>query len=167
MEGCSIRPFKDEDIDFAYKLDLMEQWNHTINDIKRVLSFEPNGCFMAEIGGESVGHVFSVSYGRLGWIGFLIVKAEYRRRGTGTLLMKRAMNYLLSRKAKTIKLEAVSKIANLYRKLGFVDEFDSLRFTKTGGKITYMSSHGVKLLKNSVPSNANCITISSVTASIS
>lgn len=147
MEGCSIRPFKDEDIDFAYKLDLMEQWNHTRNDIKRVLSFEPNGCFIAEIGGEPVGHVFSISYGRLGWIGFLIVKAEYRRRGIGTLLMKKAMGYLLSHKAKTIELEAVPTMANLYRKLGFVDEFDSLRFIRAGGKISSVSSHFVKLLK--------------------
>jgi ribosomal protein S18 acetylase RimI-like enzyme len=147
MEGCSIRPFKDEDIDFAYKLDVMEQWDHTRDDIKRVLGFEPNGCFIAEIGGEPVGHVFSISYGRLGWIGFLIVKTEYRRRGIGTLLMKRAIDYLLSRKANTIKLEAVPIMANLYRKLGFVDEFDSLRFIRIGGKISSVSSHCVKLLK--------------------
>lgn len=147
MEHFSIRPFKDGDIDFAYKLDVIEQWNHTRNDIKRMLSFEPSGCFIAEMSGKPVGHVFSISYGRLGWIGFLIVKAEYRRRGIGTLLMKRAMDYLLSRRANTIKLEAVPIIANLYRKLGFVDEFDSLRFISAGGKITCMSSHGVKLLK--------------------
>ena len=147
MEHFSIRPFRDEDIDFAFKLDTIEEWNHTRNDIERMFSFEPNGCFMAEMSGKPVGHVFSISYGRLGWIGFLIVKAEYRKRGIGTLLMKRAMDYLLRGRAKTIKLEAVSKIANLYRKLGFVDEFDSLRFIKTGGKITCMSSHGVKPLK--------------------
>lgn len=81
-----------------------------------------------------MGHIFSICYGRLGWIGLLIVNAEYRRRGIGALLMKKAMDYLLSRKVKTIKLEAVPKVANLYRKLGFVDEFDSLRLIKTGGK---------------------------------
>ena len=148
MEHFSIRSFKDEDIDFAYKLDTIEQWNHTKNDIERMFSFEPNGCFIADVNSKPVGHVFSISYGRLGWIGLLIVTAKYRRRGIGTLLTKTAMNYLLSRKVKTTKLEAVPKAANLYRKLGFVDEFDSLRLIRTERKIMTTSSHCVKPLKN-------------------
>jgi ribosomal protein S18 acetylase RimI-like enzyme len=147
MEHFSIRPFKDEDIDFAYKLNVMEQWDDTRNDIKRMFNGEPNGCFIAEIKSKPVGHVFSISYGRLGWIGFLIVKAEYRRRGIGTLLTRRAMGYLLSCKVETIKLEAVSAIADLYRKLGFVDEYDSLRFTGVSRKITSLSSHRINTLK--------------------
>lgn len=147
MEHFSIRPFKHEDIDFAYKLDVMEQWDDTRNDIKRMFNYEPNGCFIAETKSEPVGHVFSISYGRLGWIGFLIVKAEYRRRGIGTLLTKRAMNYLLSCKVETIKLEAVSAIADLYRKLGFVDEYASLRFIGVSRKVTSLSSHRINPLK--------------------
>jgi len=147
MEHFSIRPFKDEDIDFAYKLNVMEQWDDTRNDIKRMFNGEPNGCFIAEIKSKPVGHVFSISYGRLGWIGFLIVKAEYRRRGRGTLLTRRAMGYLLSCNVETIKLEAVSAIADLYRKLGFVDEYDSLRFTGVSRKITSLSSHRINTLK--------------------
>lgn len=77
----------------------------------------------------------------------LIIKAEYRRRGIGTLLTKRAVNYLLSCKVETIKLEAVSAIADLYRKLGFVDEYDSLRFTGASRKITSLSSHRINPLK--------------------
>jgi ribosomal protein S18 acetylase RimI-like enzyme len=147
LEHFSIRPFEEEDIDFAYKLDVMEQWNDTRNDIKRMFSYEPNGCFIAEINGKHVGHVFSVSYGRLGWIGLMIVKAEFRRRGIGTLLLKRTIDYLLSRKVKTIRLEAVSTVADLYRKLGFVDEYDSLRFIGVSGKIKSLSSHCVNPLK--------------------
>jgi len=147
MEHFSIRPFKHEDIDFAYKLDVMEQWDDTRNDIKRMLNYEPNGCFIAEINGKPVGHVFSISYGRLGWTGLLIVKAEYRRRGIGTLLTKTAMNYLLSCKVETIKLEAVSAIADLYRKLGFVDEYDSLRFTGASEEIMSLPNCSLNPLK--------------------
>ena len=147
MEHFSIRPFEEEDIDFAYKLDVMEQWNDTRNDMKRMVSYEPNGCFIAEIKGKPVGHVFSVSYGRLGWIGLMIVKAEFRRRGIGTLLLKRTIDYLLSLKVKTIRLEAVPTVADLYRKLGFVDEYDSLRFIAVSGKIKSLSSHCVNPLK--------------------
>jgi ribosomal protein S18 acetylase RimI-like enzyme len=147
MEHLSIRLFKDKDIDFAYKLDVMEQWDDTRNDIKRMFNYEPYGCFIAEIKSKPVGHVFSISYGRVGWIGLLIVKPEYRRRGIGTLLTKRAANYLLSRKVKTIRLEAVSAIADSYRKLGFVDEYDSSRFVGASRKITSLSSYCVNCLK--------------------
>jgi GNAT superfamily N-acetyltransferase len=147
MEHFYIRPFKHEDIDFAYKLNVMEQWDDTKNGIKRMFNGEPNGCFIAEIKSEPVGHVFSISYGRLGWIGLLIVKPEYRRRGIGTLLTERAMDYLLSCKVETIKLEAVAAIADLYRRLGFVDEYDSLRFVGASRKITLLSSYCVNCLK--------------------
>lgn len=147
MKHFLIRPFKDGDIDFAYELDVSEQWNDTRKDIERMFNYEPNGCFVAEIDGEPVGHVFSINYGRLGWIGLLIVKSEYRRRGIGTLLTKKAIDYLLGRKVKTIKLEAEPTLANLYRKLGFFDEYDSLRFRRVSEKTTSMSRHCVSLLK--------------------
>lgn len=134
MKYFSIRQFEEKDIDFAYKLDMIERWNDRRNDIKRMFNYEPDGCFVAEINGEAAGHVFSISYGKLGWIGFLIVEPKYRRKGVGTLLTKKAIDYLLNCGVKTIKLEAVSTIANLYRELGFVNEFDSLRFTRFWGE---------------------------------
>lgn len=126
---------------------MMEQWGDTTSDIKRMFNYEPDGCFIAEVNGESVGHVFSISYGRLGWIGLLIVRAEYRRKGIGTLLTKKALDYLLSRGVKTIKLEAVSAMSNLYRKLGFIDEYDSLRFKGTSGKIAPLADHSITLIE--------------------
>ncbi len=126
---------------------MIEQWDDTRNDIKRMFSYEPDGCFIAEVNYEPVGHVFSISYGRLGWIGLLIVKAEYRRNGVGTLLTKKAINYLLDCGVKTIRLEAVPTITNLYRKLGFVDKYYSLRFIGVSRKIVSLSSYYVKTLK--------------------
>jgi hypothetical protein len=105
----------------------MEQWNDTRKDIKRMSDYEPEGCSIAEVNGKPVGHVFSVSYGRLGWIGLLIVKAEHRRKGIGTLLTKKVTSYLLSHGVETIRLEVVPTVSDLYRGLGFVDEYDSLR----------------------------------------
>jgi ribosomal protein S18 acetylase RimI-like enzyme len=42
--------------------------------------------------------------------------------------MEAAISYLEDRGARTIKLEAVAEAAPLYRRLGFADAFDSLRF---------------------------------------
>ena len=147
MNHLSIRPFRGGDIDFAYKLDVMEQWGDTRRDIRRMFSYEPEGCFIAEVDGEPVGHVFSVSYKRLGWIGLLILGAEHRRRGIGTLLTKKAMAYLLSCGVETIKLEAVHAISELYRKLGFKGEYDSLRFMGAYEETASSRNYSINVMK--------------------
>ena len=48
---------------------------------------------------------------------------------------------------KTIKLEAVPATSNLYRKLGFTDEYDSLRSMETSGKIAPLSDHSITLIE--------------------
>jgi len=108
-----------------------------------MFTYEPNGCFVAEVNGKQVGHVFSISYGKVGWIGLLIVDKEHRRSGIGTLLTKKAMSYLLDLGVETIKLEAVPEIAILYRKLGFIDEFDSLRFMRINKKDSHTTNMNV------------------------
>jgi len=150
LESLDIRSFTKGDIDFAHEMTEIEKWNNTRKDIERMFKLNPSGCFVAEVKGKRVGHVFSVRYGKLGWIGFLIVRAEYRVKGVGTLLMRKAMDHLLGCGVETIKLEAVPKIASLYRKLGFVDEYDSLRFFGKTRKLTSAASSNVKSLQKSM-----------------
>jgi len=147
MSNVSIRLFSESDIGFAYESCIKEKWLHSLRTIKRLYSYEPKGCFVAEVNGKQAGHVFSFSYGKVGWIGLLIVDEKHRQSGIGTLLMKRAMSYLLDSGVETIKLEAVPEIANLYRKLGFVDEFDSLRFMRINKKGSQQTNQSIKLLK--------------------
>jgi len=111
-----------------------------------MFEYNPLGCFIAETEGKRAGHVFSVSYGKLGWIGFLIVRADFRRKDVGTLLMQKAIDHLSSCGVETIRLEAVPEIAGLYRKLGFIDEYDSLRFVGVNQKISSAASSDAKLL---------------------
>jgi len=107
-----------------------EGWGYTRRDMERCWRYEPNGCFIAEVDGEPVGHVFSICYGGMGWIGLLIVNPEARGRGIGAVLMQAAVDYLQRVGAETIRLEAVERAVPLYRRLGFREEFDSLRFSK-------------------------------------
>ena len=132
MNGLSIRNVAESDVDFVHEMLLKEEWNDRLDDVVRMLGFEPEGCFLTEVNDVRAGHVFSITYGSLlAWIGYVIVKAEYRNRGIATLLMKKALDYLRGKRVQTVKLEAVPEIANLYRKLGFTDEYDSLRFAGT------------------------------------
>jgi GNAT superfamily N-acetyltransferase len=128
MDNVVVRQFERTEADFAYEMMTREEWNTRKEDVVRMFDFEPQGCFMAEVDGKRAGHVFALSYGPLGWIGFLIIQSCYRRRGLGTMLMEEAISYLVSEGVGTVKLDAVPNIAGLYRKLGFVDEYDSLKF---------------------------------------
>ncbi|NIO36267.1 GNAT family N-acetyltransferase [Candidatus Bathyarchaeota archaeon] len=144
MESVHIRKFSEDDIDFAHRMNLEEGWNNTRADIKRMFNYEPEGCFIAEISGKAAGHVFSVGYGRLGWIGFLIVREKLRKKGIGTQLMRKAVEYLSAFEIKSIRLEAERRAAELYRRLGFVDEYYSLRF------------EGVSERMSITPNRSNC-----------
>jgi len=126
----SIRLWTERDIDYVAESVRLEGWGHTRRDVERCWLYEPKGCFMAEAQGRRVGHAFSIRYGRAGWIGLLIVDPEERGRGAGTMLMQSAISYLQESGTETIRLEAVERAVPLYGRLGFKEEFDSLRFKK-------------------------------------
>jgi GNAT superfamily N-acetyltransferase len=140
LKGTTIRKLEAKDLDFAYKMVSTEEWNDREADLRRMLNCELEGCFFAEVDDEPAGHVFSIGYEKLGWIGLLIVDVNHRNKGIATMLMERAMDYLLGHGLETIKLEAVPEVAGLYRKLGFVDEYDSLRFVGTSRKQATLKS---------------------------
>lgn len=126
----AIRLWTQADIDFVTECVQRAGWNYIRRDVERCWQYEPKGCFIAELDHEPIGHVFSISYGKIGWIGLLIVKEEHRQKGMGALLTQTAMDYLRNIGAETICLEAVKKAVPLYKRLGFIEEFDSLRFVK-------------------------------------
>ena len=128
--SLAIRCWKRADIDYVLESVSREGWGHTQPDVERCWKLEPNGCFIAEFQNKPVGHVFSIRYDKVGWIGLLIVNPECRGRGVGFALMETAVSYLQSAGAETIRLEAVEKAVPLYRRVGFIEEFDSLRFRK-------------------------------------
>jgi len=123
-----IRTWKQTDLTYVAESVQREGWGHTRRDIERCWNLEPNGSFIAESEKKPAGHIFSALFGEIGWIGLLIVNPEKRGMGAGAALMEAAINYLGKNGARTIKLEAAEKAAPLYRRLGFVDAFDSLRF---------------------------------------
>ena len=125
-----IRRWTRADIDYVSESVIREGWGHTQRDVKRCWKLEPDGCFIAEFQNKPVGHVFSIRYGKIGWIGLLIVNPARRGQGIGFVLMKTAVAYLQRAGAETIRLDAVEKAVPLYQRLGFIEEFDSLRFRR-------------------------------------
>ncbi len=134
MSQPDIRVMTHGDIDFALRLQEMVGWGNTRADAERSLYYEPHGCFVASVEGVDVGIVNSFLYGEVGFIGNLIVLPETRGKGVGAALMRMAIDRLTSEGAKTIRLDAVQKAIPLYRRLGFSEEYWSLRYSGVATK---------------------------------
>ncbi|UCD76296.1 MAG: GNAT family N-acetyltransferase [Phycisphaerales bacterium] len=123
-----IRPMQVDDIEYALAQKAREGWDIAESAFAIHLEHDPNGCFIAEVDGRAVAMITSTRYRDSAFIGNLIVEPEHRRQGIGQMLMACAMQALRDRGINTFHLEADPPGVNLYRTLGFVDVFESLRF---------------------------------------
>ncbi len=115
-------------------------WNMADEDFQFMLNLEPEGCFVAFDGRERVGIATSISFGKVGWFGNLIVKEKYRNKGVGSLLVKHSINYLQAKGVKTIGLYAYPNLIGFYGKLGFkVDEDFSVLHAENLGSLNCRS----------------------------
>jgi ribosomal protein S18 acetylase RimI-like enzyme len=151
----SIRTFTRNDIEFALAQTAREGWDSTAEHFETCVAHEPDGCYVAQTGGRRVGMITTIRYGRTGWIGNLIVPPDCRRRGIGADLMAKAMNHLSSPELHTLRLEADPLGIGLYRRLGFVDEFESLRFQLPPGR-SAAASVADRITQADLPAIAAC-----------
>jgi len=115
----TIRLLSASDIPAALRLSMQAGWEDVETDWRRVLDWEPNGCFAAEINGQVIGTVTTIRYETdLGWIGYMLVDLVHRRRGVGTSLMTAALKKLEGRVA-CIMLDASAMGRPVYSKFGF------------------------------------------------
>lgn len=138
MSGVSIRRMTTGDLGFCLKLMRMTGWGITLDDLRRMLSYEPDGCFVASLDGADVGMVGSTGYGEVGWVGNLVVLPQRRGLGIGASLMRSAIQHLKDAGVSSIRLDSVAKAIPLYRRLGFTEEYPSLRFTRVGRSFDVM-----------------------------
>ncbi len=123
-----IKVMQQADIPFVVEVTTVEGWGHSQADIERLLSFSPEGCFIAWANGEQVGTVTTTRYEDFAFVAVLIVRKEKRGRGIGGKLLQQAIEYLHSQGVRTIELDGVLKAVPLYHRLGFHDKYLSLRF---------------------------------------
>ncbi len=139
-----IRNITDQDIKWVTQSIQKENWGYLEKDVRGCFDIEPEGCFVAETDGKKAGHVFSVCYEHFSWISLVIVDSRFRKKGVASALMTEVITYLEHRGSKSIFLESVPAISDLYRKFGFEDQFDSIRFMLTGIKPSKPDSDGIR-----------------------
>jgi len=119
-----IEPLSPKYFDFAVQLSNTMDWKMTPEDFTFMASLEPNGSFLLLENSKPVGVATCISYGKLGWIGNLIVDPQWQRKNAGTTLVKHAINYLQANGVETVGLYAYTHLKDFYKRLGFVADQD-------------------------------------------
>jgi GNAT superfamily N-acetyltransferase len=123
MSHENLRLLCPGDLEGAVELSRLANWNQTIDDWKMLLRLDPQGCFAIEVDGLIVATTTLLCYEkRLAWIGMVLTRPEYRRRGYAKRLMQVALDRASDLKIESIKLDATADGQPLYEKLGFKSE---------------------------------------------
>jgi len=134
-----IRTMQAADIELGLRLCRQAGWNQTDADWRRFLEMQPDGCFVAELDGTPVGTTTTCIFGPVAWIAMVLVEVTARRKGIATALLKHALDFLDSRKVRTVRLDATAAGQPVYEKRGFAPEYALTRYEGTAPQV---AGHG-------------------------
>jgi GNAT superfamily N-acetyltransferase len=131
-------------MDFAISLAAEEGWNPGNNDGTVFYNTDPNGFFVGELDGEVIACKSAVRYAdKFGFMGFYIVKKDYRGKNYGIQLWKHAFNRL---KDISSGMDGVAEQQANYAKSGYSLAYRQLRYE--GKEITGKPSVKLEDLKD-------------------
>ena len=126
-----IRTMKQDEVNLAIEWAAKEGWNPGIHDADCYYSADSNGFFIGILGDEPIATISAVKYGKsFGFIGFYIVKPEYRGKGFGMKIWNEGLKYLHGR---NIGLDGVIAQQENYKKSGFKFAYRNIRYQGDGG----------------------------------
>jgi ribosomal protein S18 acetylase RimI-like enzyme len=131
----NIRRMTRDELDVLVEWAALEGWNPGLNDAEVFWATDPEGFVAAEIGGELIGGGSIVAYEeKYGFMGFFIMRQEYRGHGLGDHLWHERKRRLLARlKADAaIGLDGVFNMQHYYADGGFRFVCRDLRFEGRG-----------------------------------
>jgi GNAT superfamily N-acetyltransferase len=124
----TIRQMTKNDLPFCRHLVKEAGWNQVDADWLRAMDLEPTGCFVAEANEEPVATTTVCCFENIAWVAMVLVDKQVRGRGIGKLIVEHAIAYLDAKGIETIRLDATSLGQGLYKKLGFREEYEVIRF---------------------------------------
>jgi len=120
-----IREMIRRELDLACDWAAVEGWNPGLYDAECFYRTDPHGFFIGLLDGEPIGSISAVAYGKsYGFLGFYIVKPDYRGQGFGIQLWNAGMERLQGR---NIGLDGVVAQQDNYKKSGFTLAYRSVR----------------------------------------
>jgi GNAT superfamily N-acetyltransferase len=125
----NIRPMHLADLQQAISWAAQEGWNPGLEDGASFFATDPQGFFVGELNGEAISSISAVAYDRtFGFIGFYIVRPEFRGQGFGWQTWQQGLKYLANR---NIGLDGVLAQQDNYRQSGFSLAYRNIRFQGT------------------------------------
>lgn len=126
-----IRVMTRKELDLAVEWAATEGWNPGLQDADCFYSADPEGFLLGEYDGEPVAAISAVRYGkRFGFLGFYLVRPEYRGRGYGIGIWNAAMTFLEGR---IVGLDGVVDQQDNYQRSGFRLAYRNIRYQGIGG----------------------------------
>jgi GNAT superfamily N-acetyltransferase len=135
MPEFTVRPMKRPELDLALNWAAKEGWNPGLHDAEAFWNADSEGFFVAMHNSEVIGTVSIISYDcRFGFIGLLILRPDYRKRGWGREFWNEALRMIRDRlqPGVAIGLDGVLAMQPFYEKSGFQLGTKNLRFQGTG-----------------------------------
>jgi GNAT superfamily N-acetyltransferase len=127
----TIRTMTRQEINIAVDWAAAEGWNPGLYDADCFYAADPGGFLVGMLGDEPIATISAVKYGSsFGFIGFYIVKPEYRGKGYGMQIWNAGLESLSGR---TIGLDGVVAQQDNYKKSGFALAYSNVRYQGTGG----------------------------------
>lgn len=124
-----IRPYAAGDetavIELWEKCRLTRPWNDPRKDIARKLAVQPE-LFLVGVLGEAIVATAMAGYeGHRGWVNYLAVSPEHRRKGLGKTLMREVEKRLMARGCPKLNVQvraANGEALQFYRRLGYAQD---------------------------------------------
>ncbi|MDQ1280414.1 MAG: hypothetical protein QG670_1677 [Thermoproteota archaeon] len=114
-----VEKLREEDFEFAVHLTDTMNWDLVKEDFEFAMKLEPDGCFLLFSDSEKIGLATTASFGRIGWLGNVIVDERHRGGGGGSVLVEHSIQYLKSKNVETIGLYGYIERIPFYMRYGF------------------------------------------------
>jgi ribosomal protein S18 acetylase RimI-like enzyme len=122
-----IRAFEIEDepavISLWRECELVRPWNDPHKDIRRKLAVNPELFLVGFLDGRIVASVMAGYEGHRGWLNYLAVAVEYRKRGLGQQIVAEAEQLLAKAGCPKVNLQVRTSnqgVIEFYRRVGYV-----------------------------------------------
>ncbi len=130
-ENYVVRKMKKEEAGLAIEWAANEGWNPGLNDLECFWNTDPDGWWIGLLNNEPICLKSAIKYGSsYGFMGFYMVKPEYRGKGYGLTLWKIANETLAGRIS---GMDGVVEQQKNYAKSGYVYAHRNVRYEGVGG----------------------------------